>query len=573
MYKDRRYIKVFSLLLSFLALTAGLTATAQDNLGFESGLTGWTRFGKPNVTRLDKTFPYKGNYCVRIGVGAGGVMKRFAVGPLAIVQFNAYFRSGKSPVKGYSFMRFYSAGHHLLLEYRSPVLSSTDWQATGNYTETPAGTAYMTVGITNAPPRRKSLSGNSPTEPYKDGTSPAKTASANNADAKHSSGPYLYADEFSVDINIGVPYTPHQPTCDLDQYLRPFWSSDTIFNETVLLYSAGGQAAKGRLLYQPDKILSIKSFDGTVAYEKGTDYHLDGNTIIRSQPDGDPGGGSVRSRMPFRADTSFDTKKDFAWYNLQSQWVVVTYTHKDPWTGPVPEYKGDRMPHTMRRLEEMIRLPVRSPLRIVAFGMSITRGLNVSSYDSTPPYMPSYVDLFAYQLKKIYGGDIKMYNAGLPGSRSDWGAQYADKYINPLHPDLVILDFGMNDFWAYHPEQFKGYIQTMIRKIRTGNPQVEFLLLSNLLFAPDYILDSDNKKSFYTGNMLGYNKVLQELEVTGIVNLDMTTLSGILYDRKAPKDCLANPLHPNDYMARWYAQSLAALFTPPSTPLPRARKE
>ena len=558
MYKDRRDIKVFGLPLSFLGLAVltlavGMTAAAQDNLGFESGLTGWTRFGKPNVTRLDKTFPYKGNYCVRIGVGAGGVMKRFAVGPLAIVQFNAYFRSGKSPVKGYSFMRFYSAGHRLLLEYRSPVLSSTDWQATGNYTETPAGTAYMTVGITNSPL--------------------AKTASANNADAKHSSGPYLYADEFSVDINIGVPRTPHQPTCDLDQYLRPFWSSDTIFNETVLLYSAGGQAAKGRLLYQPDEILSIKSFDETVAYEKGTDYSLDGNTIIRSQPGGALSDGSGHSRMPFRADTSFDSKKDFAWYNLQSQWVVVTYTHKDPWTGPVPGYKGDRMPHTMRRLEEMIRLGERTPLRIVAFGMSITRGLNVSSYDSTPPYMPSYVDLFAYQLKKIYGGEIKMYNAGLPGSRSDWGAQYADKYINPLHPDLVILDFGMNDFWTFAPGQFKGYIQTMIKKVRAGNPQVEFLLLSNLLFAPDYILDSDDKKSFYTGNMLGYNRVLQALETTGIVNLDMTTLSGILYDRKAPRDCLANPLHPNDYMARWYAQSLAALLTAPSIPLPRARKE
>ncbi len=571
MYKDRMYIMVFyfmvfGLLFFFPGLC--LTATAQDNLGFESGLTGWERLGKPNAIRLDKTFPYKGKYCVRIGAGPGLLMKHFVVGPLAIVQFNAYFRSGKPRVKGYSFIRFYSAGHHLLLEYRSPVLSSADWQATGNYTETPAGAAYMTVGIANVPPRRPTSSGGSPGD-----ASPAKSISAGNADAKRASGPFLYVDEFSVDINIGVSHTPHQPTCNLDQYLRPFWTSDTIFNETVLLYSAGGQAAQGRLLYQPDQILSIKSFDGTVTYEKGTDYTLQDKTIIRRQQGGDLNSGNVHSRMPFRADTSFDTKKDFAWYNLQSQWVVVTYTHKDLWTGPVPGYKGDRMPHTMRRLEEMIRLPVHSPFRIVAFGMSITRGLNVSSYDSTPPYMPSYADLFAYQLKKIYGGDIKMYNAGLPGSRSDWGAQYADKYINPLHPDLVILDFGMNDFWAYDPGQFKGYIQTMIKKIRDGNPKVEFILLSNLLFAPDYILETNDKKGFYTGNMLGYNKVLQELETTGVVNLDMTTLSDTLYHRKAPKDCLANPLHPNDYMARWYAQGLAALFTAPSIPLPRARKE
>jgi lysophospholipase L1-like esterase len=519
------YKKVFGLLFSFMGLAGTLTATAQDNLGFESGLTGWTRLGKSLFTRPDTTFPYKGKYCVRIGVGPAGVMKRLVVGPLAIVQFNAYFRSGMPRVKGYSFMRFYGAGRRLLLEYRSPVLASADWQATGNYTETPAGTAYMTVGIEKV------------------------------------SGACLYADDFSVDINTRVSRTPHQPTCDLDQYLRPFWSSDTIFNETVLLYSAGGQAAKGRLLYQPDEILSIKSFDGKVTYEKGTDYNPDGNTIIRSQPGGDLSGRSVGSRMPFRADTSFDSKKDFAWYNLQSQWVVVTYTHKDPWTGPVPGYKGDRMPHTMAKLSQ------RSPLRIAAFGMSITRGLNVSSYDSTPPYMPPYVDLFAYRLKKIYGyDDITLYNAGLPGSVSDWGAKYADKYINPLHPDLVILDFGMNDFWKFDPLQFKGYIQVMIKKIRAGNPQVEFLLLSNLLFAPDYILDNDDKKSFYTGNMLGYNKVLQELETTGVMDLDMTTISDTLYHRKAPKDCLANPLHPNDYMARWYAQGMAALLDPPAHP-------
>ena len=33
-----------------------------------------------------------------------------------------------------------------------------------------------------------------------------------------------------------------------------------------------------------------------------------------------------------------------------------------------------------------------------------------------------------------------------------------------------------------------------------------------------------------------------------------------IYRRKKAKDCLVNPLHPNDYLARWYAQSLTALL-------------
>ncbi len=98
--------------------------------------------------------------------------------------------------------------------------------------------------------------------------------------------------------------------------------------------------------------------------------------------------------------------------------------------------------------------------------------------------------------------------------------------------------------------------------MRAENPGTEFLLISNMDFDPAYVLDSDKYKSFYTSNMQGYNKVLQQMESEGIINLDMTTLSDSIYLRKKAKDCISNPLHPNDYLARWYAQSLVAILTP-----------
>jgi len=76
----------------------------------------------------------------------------------------------------------------------------------------------------------------------------------------------------------------------------------------------------------------------------------------------------------------------------------------------------------------------------------------------------------------------------------------------------------------------------------------------------DYILATDKNKSFYVSNMQGYKDQLLQLETTGIVNLDMTTLTDAIYLRKKAKDCIANPLHPNDYLARWYAQALTALL-------------
>jgi lysophospholipase L1-like esterase len=481
---------------------------AQVNLDFERGLTGSVTTG--NVS-INKTNSHSGAQCVKIGESAGSIFWRMPVSPLAVVQFNAYLKSDNKDVKGYSFIRFYDSKHHKILEYKSQGIDSLTYQETGNYTEAPPNASYMEIGI------------------EKD------TVTRGN----------IYADDFKIENNVTKHKIKHPAEIDLNQYMRPFWQSDTIYNETVLLYSVNGKPAEGNLLYQPDQILSVKSFDLHTNYTQGKDYSLVGNVIKRSSA----------SAMLYRADTSFDTKKNLAWFNTQSQWVVVTYTHHDKWTGPIPVYKGNLLQKTIGKLR------TKKPLKIVAFGMSITRGMNISSYDDVSPYMPGYIDLLARQLKKAYKYNaIKVYNAGLPGAAVDWGAQYADKYVNPLQPDLVIIDFGMNDFWRLTPEQFKGYIETIMRKVRVANPKVEFLLLSNMKFDPAYILDSDQNKSFYEGNLEGYSQVLKQMESKGVANLDMYAISRFIYQHKKAKDCISNPLHPNDYLERWFAQALAQLL-------------
>jgi hypothetical protein len=189
------------------------------------------------------------------------------------------------------------------------------------------------------------------------------------------------------------------------------------------------------------------------------------------------------------------------------------------------------------------------------------------------------MDLFVDGLRRRYGGPVRFYNAGLPGSTITWGAQYVQQYVNPLHPDLVIIDFGMNDFWRMPPAEFGDSVRSIIRQVRAVCPATEFLLLANMKFDPDYVLDTDSNKIFYTGNLAGYRDVLREIEGggmkggerdggvkgsgvkgSGVAMLDMTTLSDAIYRRKKAKDCIANPLHPNDYLARWYAQGMLALF-------------
>jgi GDSL-like Lipase/Acylhydrolase family len=260
--------------------------------------------------------------------------------------------------------------------------------------------------------------------------------------------------------------------------------------------------------------------------------------------------------MRWRADSSFD-KKDLAWFDLQSQWVVVSYVHSDRWRGPVPVYSGERLTRVMGRLHAGGRVT------IVAYGMSITRGMDVSGYDGVAPYMPTYAALFVEGLRARYPrADIRLYNAGLPGSTVAWGAQYAENYVPPLHPDLVLLDFGMNDFWRMPPAEFGDSVKTILRKVRGSVPAVEFILVSNMKFDPAYVSDSDSNKRFYVGNIVGYHSMLASLEGPGIAGLDMTDISDVLYREKKAKDCIVNPLHPNDYMARWYAQGLVAMVCP-----------
>src|SRR5262249_41652563 len=146
-------------------------------------------------------------------------------------------------------------------------------------------------------------------------------------------GGKLSAKDWKIEPNIGEAGERRAPVCDVRQYLKPFWKGDTVYNETMLLYSTGGGNAEGRLMFQPDRVVSVRNFGLDTVFIAGTDYRVEGRRVVRL----------AGSRMPYRADTSFDRAKDLAWFNLQAQWVVVTYVHHDQWAGPVPAYQGNRL--------------------------------------------------------------------------------------------------------------------------------------------------------------------------------------------------------------------------------------
>jgi lysophospholipase L1-like esterase len=206
----------------------------------------------------------------------------------------------------------------------------------------------------------------------------------------------------------------------------------------------------------------------------------------------------------------------------------------------------------------MRKLAAREPVEIVAYGDSITFGVGSSHMQKMHPYQMPWIDLFARMLAGVYGNQaFTLDNAAQSGADSNWAKQMAGRMVGTLHPDLVIVAFGQNDFWRISPEEFSANISAVIRTVRETNPQAEFLLVSTMRFDPVY-----SAKPVYWNAVTQYAQRLHALAGPGVQVVDMTAISEAVFAAKAPKDCLNDPLHPNDYLARWYAQSVAAALIP-----------
>jgi hypothetical protein len=140
---------------------------------------------------------------------------------------------------------------------------------------------------------------------------------------------------------------------------------------------------------------------------------------------------------------------------------------------------------------------------------------------------------------------------------AEWGKDHAKSLVSWLKPDLVLIAFGMNDFWSYSQDQFRQNTQAIIDEVRRENPNCEFILVASMKFDPAYTVEP-----MYVSKLPDYAEELNSLTQPGVALLDMTTLSDALYAVKSAKDLETDPMHPDDFLARWYAQSLVAMFDP-----------
>jgi lysophospholipase L1-like esterase len=344
--------------------------------------------------------------------------------------------------------------------------------------------------------------------------------------------------------------------------LEPFWTTDTVYRESVLFVRKNDKTpATAPLLFAPDRLLAVHSADGRHHYELGKDFKVrpDGQGLVLTAGSRVPSlkaaelyppKGSPRSIAHKTGDPSRSLLfSEGHWFHDRQ--VEVTYTHKPAKrTGHKPSFAVKSLPRTIARLRK------RRPVTIAVSGDSISYGYNASGLTGAEPFMPPYPRLVAAQLEATYGSKITLHNRAVGGWTSGQGVKDLDNLLR-VKPDLVIIAYGMNDVGGRNPAGFKANIARMLKRIQTANPDTEVILVASMRGNAHW--DRTPAAQFPK-----YRDALASLHGPGVVLADMTALWQDLLKRKRDVDLTGNGVnHPNDFGHRLYAQVILALLTDP----------
>lgn len=79
---------------------------------------------------------------------------------------------------------------------------------------------------------------------------------------------------------------------------------------------------------------------------------------------------------------------------------------------------------------------------------------------------------------KFPGAEITETNSAWGGTGSYWGFFRADEMLNSGNPDLVFIEFAINDAYAGHNKTYSAlYMEGLVRKIREHNPSCDIIIV------------------------------------------------------------------------------------------------
>lgn len=182
---------------------------------------------------------------------------------------------------------------------------------------------------------------------------------------------------------------------------------------------------------------------------------------------------------------------------------------------------------------------------IVCFGDSITAGYAVRRG------FPSF--LLESLRQRFPDSKIEMINSGISGDTSQDGLSRLDWAVLSYEPDLVTINFGINDcVLGLSREEFEMNLVEMVRRIRAG-PDSEILLLSSQpLESPPY----DQRVLDYYQTV---ERVAKEMNV-GFVDVYGAWMKRVRVGMPLDSLILPGLDHPNEAGYRIIAEELMSLF-------------
>lgn len=377
------------------------------------------------------------------------------------------------------------------------------------------------------------------------------------------------------------------PTVEkFNDIMQNIFSGDRMISETVMFIDYG-QSKK--LLYTPDRIISVKSYDMKTTYEEGRDYLLEDGYLVIPEGSRIP---CITSKVYYGGPAAgnpdfFYLSKDgklvssyWGENDAMTKWQVnVEYTHSDEWDGFRQQTMNGQYASFISKLERG------EDVTIFFYGDSITVGANASGYFGTAPNQHPYTLLAVDSIARLYGysvqklgsrrpepiegmnhgdnGTITYINTAVGGWKSaDGVANYeasVDAYIKKYGCDLFVVAFGMNDGSVAVSDTVEK-IKTMIDKTTALADDCAYLIISTMVPNPDAYNAAGNK---WLGNQINQEDALvvlaEQYRHSGIscAVARMTSVSLSILEHKDFVDYTGNNInHPNDFFSRVYAQTV-----------------
>ncbi len=212
-----------------------------------------------------------------------------------------------------------------------------------------------------------------------------------------------------------------------------------------------------------------------------------------------------------------------------------------------PYHMRDGLPNFARKVAEKGTEPV----RISYFGGSITAGAG----SSKPEYC--YRELLTQWLKKENpGSTLQPYNAAIGGTGSWLGAFRCWADVGYQRPDLVIVEFAVND-GGTPEDQVIASMEGIVRQLRTRTPSKP-----DILFV--YTLVKDHLEDLKAGKlpptMLYHEKVAAHYGIPSVV-MAKHAADQIFAGKLTMEQFAKDNVHPTDAGYALYLEALKPFFT------------